>query len=168
MNLSPTIAGVGIIVGCVGLLLIAIGSVASRYIPELRGWIGEHRVRRLIREAGLPSLHNLYATNEEGVPTQIDHLIKLPDGIAVVETKNFRGSIYGRPYDKTWTYVMAHIGGNSRILFGKITAISPRSAQCTQRQPSLTWSVLSAGGFHGGCRTIASRQASYLASRSIA
>ncbi|MCC6915193.1 MAG: NERD domain-containing protein [Rhodospirillaceae bacterium] len=96
----------GFVAATFGLLLFAVGAVVSRYTPELRGWIGERRVRQIIKDAGFPSLHDVYASDGEGIPTQIDHLIKLPDGIAVVETKNFSGSIYGRSHDKTWTSVM--------------------------------------------------------------
>ncbi|MBB3884781.1 nuclease-related domain-containing protein, partial [Acetobacter oeni] len=34
------------------------------------------------------------------------HLVRMPWGIAVVETKNFRGVIVGKPHDQHWTQVI--------------------------------------------------------------
>lgn len=84
--------------------IIASCTIIDRfYVPRLRGWIGEKRVRKIIADSGLAAVHDYYCTDANGVPTQIDHLIHLGESIAVIETKNFRNAVFGSPDDLTWT-----------------------------------------------------------------
>ncbi len=39
---------------------------------------------------------------------QIDHILINPQGIHVIETKNYAGRIYGREQDEEWTQVLAY------------------------------------------------------------
>lgn len=82
--------------------IVALALVA-RNIGPIRGWLGERQVRSGIRESGLRSVHDFYCTDQAGVITQIDHLVHLGEAIAVIETKNISGPIYGRAHDKQWT-----------------------------------------------------------------
>ncbi len=50
----------------------------------------------LIKNVTLP-------TDEENGSTQIDHIIVSKYGVFVVETKNMKGWIFGKPKEKTWT-----------------------------------------------------------------
>jgi len=74
--------------------------------PIFKGFIGELAVRLLIRvfldRKTYHALHDVTLPTHDGT-TQIDHILVSPYGIFVLETKNLRGWIYGRPQDATWT-----------------------------------------------------------------
>jgi hypothetical protein len=58
----------------------------------LRGLLGEWRVARLLRRHRIEARHDVLLQRPDGTGwTQIDHLVRLPDRILVVETKNFGG-----------------------------------------------------------------------------
>lgn len=72
-----------------------------------KGWLGEGMVNR-----GLLSLdpsryhhfHDLYLPRPDGKgTTQIDHVVVSPFGIFVIETKNYRGWIFGSEKQRQWT-----------------------------------------------------------------
>lgn len=74
--------------------------------PRFKGWRGERRVQRMIREGLNPheyvDLHNVTLPTEGG-STQIDHLIFSPHGVFVLETKNLKGWIFGSERQPEWT-----------------------------------------------------------------
>lgn len=72
---------------------------------DYAGLRGEMNIIRSINELGTSCLHDVILEDDRGL-TQIDHLIRMPWGIAVVETKNFRGVIVGKPHDQYWTQVI--------------------------------------------------------------
>ena len=70
----------------------------------LRGLMGEWRVARLLRRHGLEARHDVLLPHPDGAGwTQIDHLVRLPDRILVVETKNLGGRLAGGERDERWT-----------------------------------------------------------------
>jgi len=74
--------------------------------PAVKGWIGEILLDLFLR-IGLPRrryrlLRNLTLPTADG-STQIDHVVVSRHGIFVIETKNYRGWIFGKAQDKTWT-----------------------------------------------------------------
>lgn len=75
--------------------------------PTFKGWFGEAAVRRGLKRldpAIYQSYHDLYLPRPDGKGTaQIDHTIVSPFGIFVVETKNYRGWIFGSEKDSKWT-----------------------------------------------------------------
>lgn len=86
-------------------LLILLKIFAS---PAFKGWLGE----ALVIRAGLKKLdpssyrhfHDLYLPRPDGQgSTQIDHVVVSPYGIFVIETKNYRGWIFGSEKQKQWT-----------------------------------------------------------------
>lgn len=74
--------------------------------PRTKGWLGERRVRRMIREGLDPhsyvDLHNVTLPTAEG-STQMDHVIFSPHGVFVLETKNLGGWIFGSERQPQWT-----------------------------------------------------------------
>ena len=71
------------------------------------GVTGETYVSRLL--SGLPSEYrclNDLLIRYKGHTLQIDHVIVSPYGVFVVETKNFRGKVYGSFGDRNWLQVM--------------------------------------------------------------
>lgn len=75
-------------------------------LPVVKGWIGEmvlHAALHLM----LPRAHyhlrrNVTLPTDDG-STQIDHVVVSRYGVFVIETKNYRGWIFGKPLDKMWT-----------------------------------------------------------------
>ncbi len=74
--------------------------------PKVKGWIGEALLHAVLR-IGLPRrryrlLRNVTLPTADG-STQVDHIVVSRHGVFVVETKNYRGWIFGTAHDKTWT-----------------------------------------------------------------
>ena len=62
-------------------------------------------------------LNDLLLVDEEGYTTQIDHVVVSIFGIFVVETKNYKGLIYGSDKQKNWTQ---NIYGNKSYFYNPI------------------------------------------------
>ena len=62
---------------------------------------GERRVAAAIARLEAPALHDVILPVEDGL-TQIDHLVRGPDRVLVIETKTYRGHITGHPADEEW------------------------------------------------------------------
>jgi hypothetical protein len=70
------------------------GIMGELMITVLTRWKLNRQVYHLINNVTLPT--------EDGT-TQIDHIIVSVYGVFVIETKNLRGWIFGRPNQKNWT-----------------------------------------------------------------
>lgn len=70
-----------------------------------KGEEGERKVASLLESSS--SFHclinNLVLLGENGVSHQIDHILINPNGIFVIETKNYYGEITGQEDDSFWT-----------------------------------------------------------------
>ena len=92
----------------------------NRYIvPRMKGPIGEFAVNRTLRKGLPPDVYHLIPnvilptgvkggdegdeTTGPGGTTQIDHVVVSRYGIFVIETKAFRGWIYGKENEPRWT-----------------------------------------------------------------
>jgi hypothetical protein len=91
---------VGVVV--LGLLVALVFAFPGAW-PAILGAVGERRVNRVVRASGFECLANVILPNGLGGLTQIDHIIKLPIGLAVVETKNYGGLITGGVMSLNWT-----------------------------------------------------------------
>jgi restriction system protein len=74
-----------------------------------KGWIGELKTEFSLW-AGLDSnlyhrFHDVIIPSNHGT-TQVDHILVSPFGLFVVETKNYKGWIYGSADQSTWTQVI--------------------------------------------------------------
>ncbi len=73
---------------------------------SIKGSIGE-RVTRLftsgLNDEEYYKIHDLLLKKESGETTQIDHLFISPYGLFVIESKNYKGWIFGNEKDKYWT-----------------------------------------------------------------
>ena len=73
--------------------------------PRFIGWCGELAVRRrlskLDRKAYV-SLHDVLL-EKDGDFTQVDHIVLSVYGVFVIETKNYKGWIFGSEKGRTWT-----------------------------------------------------------------
>ena len=84
-------------------LVVASGILKS---PQFKGWLGERKVRTLVRQHLDPSVyrefHNLTLRDEFGDTTQIDHVYVSHYGVFVIETKHMGHWIFARN-DSQWT-----------------------------------------------------------------
>lgn len=89
-------------------VLVVLVAVAKAYTPQLKGFAGERRVARKLRRLGkrYTSYHNVYVTKANGELTQVDHIVTSPFGIFVIETKNYRGWIFGSEQKMYWTQTL--------------------------------------------------------------
>lgn len=99
-------------IGVVIILLLVFLLKANRR----RGIKGERKVgaflARKAHRLGGRLINDLYLPLYDKT-TQIDHVLIAPFGVLVVETKNYKGEVYGNGYEKEWS----HICGNERHKF---------------------------------------------------
>ncbi|KGG88825.1 NERD domain-containing protein [Comamonas thiooxydans] len=90
-----------------GLALAFMVLAAVLRSPRFKGWRGERAVQAAIRRQLDPliyvDMHNVTLPTADGGSTQIDHLIFSPYGLFVLETKNYRGWIFGTEKQREWT-----------------------------------------------------------------
>lgn len=73
--------------------------------PVVKGWFGELGVRLALKRLDKESfevLHNITLKTPDAT-TQIDHIVLGPNGIFVIETKNYKGWIFGSEHSAQWT-----------------------------------------------------------------
>ena len=99
-----------IVVAIVLTFLILLGNMILR-LPVVKGAIGEYKVAKVLKK--IAKRKNGFVINDVIIPdvesnktSQIDHILFTTDGIAVVETKNYIGRIYGSDYQKDWVQVL--------------------------------------------------------------
>lgn len=96
------------------LIILIFIFVAYLKHPSTRGKFGENKVRRIIEdtiEYEQYVINNLVLVND-GMTSQIDHIVINPRGVFVIETKNYSGKIYGSENQREWTQVLAY--GNAK------------------------------------------------------
>lgn len=78
--------------------------------PSFKGKMGERTVRRIVEKRLDPKIYreffNVTIATDDGGTTQIDHIYVSPFGVFVVETKNFRGWIFGSRSQARWTQII--------------------------------------------------------------
>ena len=84
-------------------LLIGVAALKVLLVPRLKGMEGEALVGRVLSKRFSHVLHDIIIPDGRGGLTQLDHVVLTPSGILVVETKNYKGMIFGRERDKQWT-----------------------------------------------------------------
>ncbi len=96
----------------IGILfaLSIIGAIFRVVIrPKLKGWAGEVALhaflRRKLPDSEYQLIRNVMLPAADGT-TQIDHVVVSPYGIFVIETKTYKGWIYGGERDSQWTQVV--------------------------------------------------------------
>lgn len=92
-------------------ICIAIGAfVAWSKTPLGKGALGELIVKFVIGKTkeGKKYVINNYMLVDEGKSSQIDHIVIRPNGLFVIETKNYSGRIYGNENQHEWTQVLAY------------------------------------------------------------
>ncbi|MBI2441868.1 MAG: NERD domain-containing protein [Lentisphaerae bacterium] len=95
----------------VGLVSILITVFRIFFLPRLKGRLGEasinFRTQRLLDQTVYHLIPNVMLTTPDGT-TQIDHVIVSMYGIFVIETKTYKGWIYGDEREAKWTQAIYH------------------------------------------------------------
>ena len=111
-----------IILSILFVLLLVVFAIfaAKRRAERLSGKYGERKVSNFIdelkRDGELLINDYLASRNSQGTHSiQIDHIFISHKGIFVIETKDYRGRIYGDRYQKNWTQVLAYGGVKNRL-----------------------------------------------------
>lgn len=96
----------------IALFLSIIAILTVLKLPVVKGLIGEAIIRRLIGKNTISQknpkyvINNLVLETAPGKTSQIDHVIINPNGVFVIETKNYSGRIYGNESQLNWTQVL--------------------------------------------------------------
>lgn len=67
----------------------------------ITGEKGEASVREALAALGVPALHDVIVRDGRGL-TQIDHLVRAPDAVLVLETKRYAGIVSGEMDGREW------------------------------------------------------------------
>ena len=97
---------------------------------EVKGRRGEAAVAGVLARAGFPALHDVIVRDAWGL-TQVDHLVRLADGIAVLETKSFAGTVTGHVGDRRWVQELR--GGRVRTGFRNPVTQNERHVRAVRR-----------------------------------
>jgi len=95
-----------LLVGCISLLVAALRLFL---LPRFKGRIGEASINFWAKRRLDQNVYHLIADVTLPTPngtTQIDHVIVSRYGIFVIETKTYKGWIYGTERDSHWTQVI--------------------------------------------------------------
>lgn len=94
-----------------GLVSILASIFRFFFLPRLKGRLGEasinFRIKRLLDQTVYHLIPNVMLTTPDGT-TQIDHVIVSRYGIFVIETKTYKGWIYGDEREAKWTQAIYH------------------------------------------------------------
>ncbi len=90
------------------LLYVTYLAFKKIYLPRISGSIGEYYVTRTLKRLDKKdyTVHNDLYLIKNGKTTQIDHLVISIYGIFVIETKNYKGWIFGKEKSKYWTQTL--------------------------------------------------------------
>lgn len=86
------------------LVFVVLGFISS---PKFKGKVGESIVylhyKKYLDNDKYVLINNCTLPTSNGETTQIDHILLSPYGIFVLETKNYKGWIFGDKFQKQWT-----------------------------------------------------------------
>src|SRR5690606_15267972 len=91
------------------LAIIFLGIYLNINYAKIRGGYGEKIVNRILSQLDQKQYkiyHDLYIPTADNRKAQVDHVVVSPYGIYVIETKNYRGWIFGNEKNKYWTQVI--------------------------------------------------------------
>ena len=97
------------------ILLVAGVGLIKIFKPFLKGKVGELAVSthvKLYLDERYILLNDVTLPDEFAGTTQIDHILLSPFGVFVIETKNYKGWIFGGERQKVWT--QKDLGTNPR------------------------------------------------------
>ncbi|NLC44864.1 MAG: NERD domain-containing protein [Clostridiales bacterium] len=92
------------------ILLLALVVIAFIFsLPSVKGYFGELSIRiwlSFLDKRKYKIINDVMIPSGEDKTAQIDHIVISVYGIFVIETKNYKGWIYGNETSKNWTQVI--------------------------------------------------------------
>ncbi|MCU4437198.1 NERD domain-containing protein [Acinetobacter bereziniae] len=89
------------------VLTLIVITLIKFFKPFLKGKLGEFAVSTHVKlyldKQNYSLLNDCTLLDEQNQTTQIDHILLSPFGIFVIETKNYKGWIFGSERQKNWT-----------------------------------------------------------------
>ena len=76
---------------------------------KIKGWFGEKNISNQLGKLDANNyviLNDIFIKNEKGNTSQIDHLVISVYGIFVIETKNYKGWIFGNENAENWSQII--------------------------------------------------------------
>ncbi|MEK4131125.1 NERD domain-containing protein [Solibacillus sp. FSL W8-0474] len=98
-----------LVIGLLFYIIISLSFVAFivfiAYLIQPKGAVGERRVSKLLESLGEEAMifNDLYIPKKDGEMTQVDHVLLSAYGLFVIETKNYKGWIFGGETQRNWT-----------------------------------------------------------------
>ena len=118
-------------------VLVLLIAIYRLFLPTIKGWFGEKTIALFLSR--LPKseytvLGDIMLSTETGT-TQIDHIVVSLYGIFIIETKNYKGWIFGNEQSTQWIqnlYGKKHCFMNPiRQNFAHVKAVEARLEQYT-------------------------------------
>lgn len=93
-----------VIIFCVAVIFILL----RIYAPKIKGSVGEFKVNTRLKflDNEYKVLKDILIKSSNGYTSQIDELVLSEYGIFVIETKNYKGWIFGNEKSENWTQVI--------------------------------------------------------------
>src|SRR5574344_328865 len=90
------------------IIVIVIYIILRIYSPKIKGSFGEAKVNTRLNFLGKEYivLNDILIKSSKGYTSQIDELVLSEYGIFVIETKNYKGWIFGNENSENWTQVI--------------------------------------------------------------
>lgn len=76
---------------------------------KIKGWLGEKNISNRLEKLDADkyiTINDILIKNEKGNTSQIDHLVVSVYGLFVIETKNYKGWIFGNEKNEKWCQVI--------------------------------------------------------------
>lgn len=91
------------------VVFVVAAAIYRLFLPQIKGWLGERainmRIKRFLDSTDYHLIPDVTLSTPDGT-TQIDHIVVSRFGVFVIETKNYKGWIYGGERDSKWTQVI--------------------------------------------------------------
>ena len=89
------------------ILVFVVIAIIKAFKPFIKGKVGEFavalHVKLYLKDPQYILLNDCTLPDEQAGTTQIDHILLSPYGIFIIETKNYKGWIFGSERQKMWT-----------------------------------------------------------------
>lgn len=95
-----------LVFGIISFSLIIILGINT---PKIKGWLGEKNISSRLGKLDSDKyiiLNDLFIKSENGSTSQIDHLVVSVYGLFIIETKNYKGWIFGNEKSEKWSQVI--------------------------------------------------------------
>ena len=106
MDINSVLWKAGVIIATIFVLRIVWKVVRPRVCGAFGEKLLDVVLRRKLDASLYHVLNDIYLPLDDGSTTQIDHVVVSPFGVFVIETKTYKGWIFGNPRDAQWTQVL--------------------------------------------------------------